>query len=64
MSQKNERYRASYSNWAGNPRGSKPDYDRCCEVVSDGVGLTKQCSRKRGYGPDNAYCKQHSKFYE
>ena len=60
----NGRYQHRYSVWAGNPAGSTPDYERCCEVVSNGIGLTKQCSRKRGFGPDNAYCKQHAKHLQ
>lgn len=37
-----------------------PDYKRCAEAV--GVGTEQhQCLRKRGFGKDGAYCKQHAK---
>lgn len=40
----------------------KPDLSRCCVEVTD-YSLNwpqhHQCQRKRGYGPDEAYCKQH-----
>lgn len=41
---------------------NKPDFARCCfEVVSYHTNWPSyhQCSRKRGHGPDGAYCKQH-----
>lgn len=39
----------------------EPDFTRCCEEVSsDSVWSGyHQCRRKRGYGPGEAYCKQH-----
>lgn len=49
----------AYGQWAGNERGYPPDPKRCCETVSDGW-KTKQCSRPRGHGPEEAYCHQHS----
>ncbi len=53
-------YKERYGAWAGNPQGRAPDFTRCCEEVSDSMNWnTYQCSRKRGYGPDKAYCKQH-----
>lgn len=59
----NKLYPVSYNQWAGNSAGRKPDYERCCEEVSpSGVSsltMFRQCNRKRGFGPDKAYCKQH-----
>lgn len=56
----NTRYPKSYGAWAGNTRGNAPDFNRCCESVSDArIFHHYQCSRKRGHGPDQAYCKTH-----
>jgi len=57
----NRLYKTRYGAWAGSPQGSAPDFARCCEEVHDNSlgGLFHQCGRKRGYGPDEAYCKQH-----
>lgn len=56
----NRLYPAAYGQWAGNPKGHKPDYTRCCEeVYGNQTRMFSQCGRKRGYGPDKAYCKQH-----
>jgi hypothetical protein len=51
-------HRKSYGDWAGNRKGVKPDPSRCCAEVSAGWHYS-QCSRKRGYGPEEAYCKTH-----
>jgi len=37
----------------------KPDYNRCCASVADGMWSSKQCSRKASHGPNGAYCKTH-----
>lgn len=38
-----------------------PDPNRCAKEISAGDGWEyHQCSRKRGHGPEQAYCKQHS----
>lgn len=62
MIEKSSHYKKSYGAWAGNERGASPDYKRCCEQVRE-AGLSwprySQCSRPRGHGPDEAYCKQH-----
>lgn len=54
-----ERYKAGYGDsFAKRP----PDMTRCCEEVTRYIGNwphSGQCARKRGYGPDGAYCKQH-----
>lgn len=50
----------TYRNNYGTFRHVPPDTTRCCELVSDSNGWRyHQCSRKRGYGPEKAYCKQH-----
>jgi hypothetical protein len=39
-----------------------PDPDRCCEEITVNRGgwpAWSQCSRPRGHGPEQAYCKQH-----
>lgn len=57
----NALYKPRYGQWAGRPNGAAPDYTCCCEeVFPAGRGeLHHQCRKKRGYGPDAAYCKQH-----
>ena len=54
-------YKNKYGAWAGNPEGHAPDLARCCEEVwsNERWPRATQCSRKRGHGPDGAYCKQH-----
>lgn len=57
-----DHYKPTYGAWAGKPAGTKPDLARCCKEVPGGASgmIGKQCSRKRGYGPSKAYCKQHA----
>lgn len=45
-------------NYGSRVHPKAPDYSRCCASVRDGY-RGKQCSRKNGYGPDGAYCRQH-----
>ncbi len=54
-------HKSKYGGWGGNRDGFKPDPYRCCQEVHspDRFALFYQCSRKRGYGPEGAYCKQH-----
>jgi len=62
MEQSNALYKDKYGDWAGNTAGSKPDFKRCCEEVSDystGWPRYHQCSKPRGHGPGLAYCKIH-----
>lgn len=57
-----EHYKPSYGAWAGNTAGHKPDLSRCCvEIADTSTRFTRyrQCTRKHGFGPDGAYCKQH-----
>lgn len=55
-----------YGRWAGNPQGHAEDVRRCAfEVWPNERGrLHHQCERKRGYGPDGRYCKQHARLLE
>ena len=50
-----------YGSWGGNPKGHKEDPKRCIEAVHGGDWYTHQCTRKRGFGKDGLYCKQHGK---
>lgn len=62
MIEKSSLYKKRYGAWAGLPAGHKPDFTLCCvEVVDNSTRWPHyhQCSKKRGYGPDSAYCKQH-----
>ena len=61
MSEHSMHYPKSYGSWAGDPEGRAPDYRRCCASVSNGERFARyyQCERSRGYGPDEAFCKQH-----
>ena len=54
-------HQKKYGAWAGNPIGDTPNPSRCCVEVSMEPGgfFYGQCSRKRGHGPEGAYCKQH-----
>lgn len=61
LTRNNALYPKKYGAWAGSPEGVTPDYDRCCEEVwsRDRWSRASQCNRKRGHGPDGAYCAQH-----
>lgn len=56
----------TYGQWAGNPQGTTEDETRCIEEVwpSRGFGswIPYQCRRKRGYGKNGLYCKQHARI--
>lgn len=43
----------------GCPRGDDENPTCCIEKVDDWI--PRQCSRKRGHGPDGLYCGQHAK---
>jgi hypothetical protein len=48
-----------------NPKGTPEDKTRCIEEVADETGWHwHQCFRRRGFGPDGLYCKQHAKQHE
>ncbi len=53
-----------YNKWAGNPNGTPEDPEKCVAEVSDeGYGgfLLRQCSNKRGKGPDGLLCGIHAR---
>lgn len=54
-------HKDSYGNWEGRPNGFAPDPSRCAyEVFPNERGVTHhQCHKKRGYGPEEAFCKIH-----
>jgi len=49
----------AYGAWAGNPNGWPADAEKCCVEVCHGIARHAQCTRPRGHGPEQAYCKQH-----
>lgn len=53
-----------YGQTSANKNGLPEDKTRCVEAVWGGyLGMFEhQCQRKRGYGPDGKYCKQHAKI--
>ena len=54
-----------YDQWTGNPKGIPEDKANCVAEVTDYSGWHSfQCQRKRGYGPNGEYCKQHAKKFE
>ena len=55
-----------YGAWAGNEKGTPEDMSRCIKEVTPNWGfmIPQQCQRKRGYGPNGLYCKQHAKIVE
>jgi hypothetical protein len=54
-----------YAAWAGRPEGVKEDVTRCVASVRDSGGWhSYQCERKRGFGPEGLYCRQHSNAIE
>ncbi len=61
IAERSSHYAERYGSWAGQPRGNPPDFSLCCERVFGALGSPggHQCNRKRGHGPDAAYCKQH-----
>jgi hypothetical protein len=62
ITEQSSHYEDKYGAWAGFPAGHKPNFALCCEEVSDNSTRWPryhQCSKKRGHGPDGAYCKQH-----
>ena len=55
-----------YNKWAGNPNGIPENKGLCIAEVAEGgrSPLFHQCFRKRRYGPNGEYCKQHAKQIE
>lgn len=51
-----------YGSWAGNPKGNPEKKDQCVAQVYPPPGwISAQCTRKRGFGPNGEYCKQHAR---
>lgn len=54
----------NYGCWAGNPNGKPENMERCVEEVFEHSGISHQCFRKRGFGRQGLYCKQHATIIE
>ena len=52
-----------YDRWTGSSSGNRENPAHCIEAISEGYH-ERQCSRPRGYGPDEKYCKQHAAILE
>lgn len=51
-----------YGCWAGRPNGMPEDITRCVAAIYAGSRfISQQCTRVRGFGPNEEYCKQHAK---
>ena len=52
-----------YGKWSWDENGEKEDKTRCIKAVFPDRPsfVTYQCKRKRGYGKNGEYCKQHAK---
>jgi len=46
-----------------NPNGTPEDETRCVKEVWGPGWHSNQCRRKRGFGKDGLYCKQHAKTH-
>ena len=47
------RYLDAYGQWAGNPKGHPPDFDRCAKAVyRPHQWVASQCSRTATHEPD------------
>lgn len=55
-----------YGCWSGKPEGTSEDKTRCIVSVAERGRsvLFNQCCRKRGYGQDGLFCKQHALMIE
>ncbi len=51
-----------YGQWAGNPKGHSYKRGYCAYHVFPPLGMHHQCMRKKGYGPNMLYCRQHTKM--
>lgn len=52
-----------YGAWGGNPGGYPYIPEQCAkEVLNNQTHIYHQCSRKKGYGRDGLFCKQHAKI--
>lgn len=55
----------SFGCWAGNSKGNPENKNNCIEEIFGNSGFDSwvphQCRRKRGFGENGLYCKQHAK---
>ena len=58
MSELTSHHKSRYGRWAGMPNGVPAKPENCAEEIFRDHHYW-QCPRKRGYGPEGAYCKQH-----
>lgn len=59
MTEQSALYKSNYGTFS---LPKRPDYKLCCEQVTSYETRwprLHQCQRKRGFGPEQAYCKQH-----
>lgn len=59
-----ELYKERYGVTPATPFGMAPDFNKCAEEVSDYYTGVHQCKRRRGHGPDGAYCKKHAEVHD
>ena len=60
--EKNQKGERRYGIWAGDAEGQREDRFLCAaEIPAPPSWRHTQCSRRRGYGPGNEFCKQHAK---
>jgi hypothetical protein len=52
-----------YGEHAGSPNGHPEDLTRCVVAIFEDFTY-RQCRRKRGYGPNGLFCKQHANKVE
>lgn len=59
-------YARRYAIASWQPKGVRPNFDRCAASVHHNRGplVESQCSRKCGHGPEGAFCKQHAAQYK
>ena len=50
-----------YGEWAGEPHGHPYRPARCAYEVFPHHGIQYQCTRPKGYGADELFCKQHAR---
>lgn len=51
-------HKKAYGKWGGNPNGRPPDLSKCAAEIRNNYRLY-QCTRARGHGPEQAFCKMH-----
>ncbi len=51
-----------YGLWGGDSVGKPYQPGRCGAAVTDWSRISRQCTRKPGYGREGCYCKQHARW--